>query len=331
MNKIQIGPFLKRNISGQLFIIEPIENQFSFGYVLYIPNSISKNTTLIVEGSNSNKSNKDIDEAIKEVYKEATNPLLPIYSIATDFGMPLLYPLFPRWNNGEETIYNQMLSSNSLNINTKGLIENKLLRVDLQLINMISNAKDILKAENINIDNKIIIDGFSASAKFANRFTLLHPKIIKLCIGGGISGALTLPIEYIKDEKLLWPVGIGNLKELLGDDININMAEFKKVRQFYYMGKNDINDPFSSKEDKDSGILIPDYPSIISSDELKQMYKYIGKISNKDRLEKIQELYKESGINVRFEIYDCEHVPYYATDDIKEEIDKVCHEQILKH
>ncbi len=331
MKKMQIGPFLKRNISGQLFIIEPIEKLFNFGFVLYVPNSISKNTTLIVEGSNTNKSNKDIEEAIKEVYKEATNPLLPIYSIATDFGMPLLYPLFPRWNNGEETIYNQMLSTNSLNENTKGLKENKLLRVDLQLINMINHAKDILKAENINIDNKIIIDGFSASTKFANRFTLLHPGIIKLCIGGGISGALTLPIEYIEDEKLLWPVGIGNIKELLGNDINIDIAEFKKVRQFYYMGIEDINDPFSSKEDKDSGILIPDYPSIISSDELKQMYKYIGKISNKDRLEKIQELYKESGINVRFEIYDCGHVPHYATDDIKEEIDKVCHEQILKH
>ena len=322
MKKVSIGPFQNVNIQGELLIVEPVEDQFNFGYVLYIPNSILKNTTLIVEGSNSNNSNENIDIAIKDIYNQATHPSLPIYAIANDFGMPILYPLFPRWNNGEETIYNQMLSSNSLNINTKGLKENNLFRVDLQLINMINNARNILKEEKIESDEKIIIDGFSTSSKFANRFTLLHPRLVKLCIGGAISGTLTLPIESIDNDKLLWPVGIGNIKDLLGNDFNINIDEFKKVRQFYYMGLKDTNDPFSAKKDND--IYIPYYPSIISSNELNQMYKYIGKVSNKDRLEKIQKLYKELSINVRFELYDCEHIPHLANNHIREEIRNIC-------
>ena len=144
-----------------------------------------------------------------------------------------------------------MLSSNSLNKNTRGLKDDNLERVDLQLICMIKNARSVLNKAGIKVDEKVIIDGFSASSKFANRFTLLHPELVKLCIGGGISGSLTLPLYDVNGEKLLWPVGVGNIKELLGQDAVINKEEFLKVRQFYYMGSKDTNDPFAIKHDTD--------------------------------------------------------------------------------
>ena len=300
MEKIKIGPFKTWNVEGNLIVLPAnSEEGFYYGYVIYIPNTIKQETTLIVEGSNSLTSEK-IDIAMKKVYEEATNPTLPIYEIATKLGMPIIYPLFPRWYNGEETIYNHMLSSNSLNSNTRGLKDNNLERVDLQLICMIKNARRVLCDFDIKVDEKVIIDGFSASSKFANRFTLLHPELVKLCIGGGISGTLTLPLDDVNGEKLLWPVGVGNIKELLGEDTVINKEEFLKVRQFYYMGSKDTNDPFALKPDTDKSLFIPAYSGMISSDELRQMYKFIGVVSNGDRWENIQKIYESLDVNVRF-------------------------------
>lgn len=308
MKKIKIGPYQNWNVEGNILIVDK-KTGFNFGYAIYIPNTINKDTTLIVEGSNVPSTRTTIEAANELVYEKATKPGLPIYSIATELGLPILYPLFPRYYNGTETIYNHMLSSNSLNKNLK---EKSLERVDLQLINMINDCKQILLQEGINIDDKIIIDGFSASAKFANRFTILHPEIVKLCIAGGISGAPTLPIESIDDEKLLWPVGIGNLKEL--NDIEVNIEEFKKVKQFYYMGLKDNNDPFS-EEDKEIGI--------IEDNEMKQMHKILGKNMTEERWPTSIKFYKALGINAKFKSYEAGHDPRPATDDIKEEINNI--------
>lgn len=309
MKEIKIAPI---NIDGKILVVEDNPG-FNYGYVIYIPNTICKDATLIVEGSNVPLTKTTIEAANELVYEKAINPMLPIYTIATQLGLPILYPLFPRYYNGNETIYNHMLSSNSLDKNLK---EKSLERVDLQLINMIKDCKEVLLQKGINIDDKIIIDGFSTSAKFANRFTLLHPEIVKLCIAGGISGALTLPIETINNEKLLWPVGIGNLKEL--NDIEVNIEEFKKVPQFYYMGLKDNNDPFQ-KEDKEIGI--------IEDNEMEQMHKILGKNMVEERWPTSMNFYKDLGINAIFKSYNTGHDPRPAQEDIKEEINNILNKQ----
>ena len=102
-----------------------------------------------------------------------------------------------------------MLSSNSFKI-TNQLFE----KVDLRIINMINDAKRRLAQNNIYLDEKIIVHGFSASAKFANRFTLLHPELVKLVITGGLGGTLILPLRNIFNEESLYPVGIGNFSKI---------------------------------------------------------------------------------------------------------------------
>ncbi len=153
------------NVDGDLkFIPADTKLGFNFGYVLYIPKDIKNETTLIVEGANTNGVSSDLNKAIEKVKKNAISCDLPIYNDATRLGMPLLYPLFPRWANAEEPIYNHMLSSNSLDQKTKQLKESGLERVDLQLIKMIEDAKNKFAANGITIDDKIIIDGYSASS-----------------------------------------------------------------------------------------------------------------------------------------------------------------------
>lgn len=299
----------KEELKGKLVRV-PVSKGFNYEYILFIPDSIKNNTTLILEGSNTGKGTSNTkEEANKIMLEDGLDPTLPIYLIANDLGLPILYPLFPRIYNGEEGIYNHMLSSNSLNSNTKHLKELGLERVDLQLIEMFKDAKERLKEDNIEIDDKVIIDGFSASSKFANRFTILHPELIKLCIGGGLSGVLTLPLKELGNEKLLYPVGLGNF--------NTNLDEFRKVRQFYYMGDEDTkNDPFVFDENNEAK-----YNGIIKTDELIQMYKIFGKHPIEERWLKVQELYNLLGINAEFKTYEgYGHTPWPAKEDIEEEI-----------
>lgn len=290
----------------------PKSKDFNYEYILFIPKNINENTTLIIEGSNCTISVSDLESAKDIILKEGLYPSLPIYDVANELGLPVLFPLFPRIYNGEETIYNHMLSSNSLDNSTLKIKELGLERVDLQLINMFKDAKKRLMEENINIEDKFIIDGFSASAKFANRFTLLHPEYVELCVAGGVSGVLTLPLKELNGEKLLYPIGLG--------DFDTNIEMFKNVRQFYYMGNLDNkNDPFLFNEDgivKNSGI--------IKADELKQIINIFGIDSIKDRWPKTQRIYKDLGINAVFETYNgFGHDPRCAKKDIKNEIEKI--------
>lgn len=183
--------------SGKLVHV-PRGNGFNFGYVLFIPNNISNDATMIVEGTNASKSTDDFEEANKIALNDALRPSLPIYNVAIELGLPTMYPLFPRIHNGQETIYNHMLATNSLKSDTPMLKEYGLERVDLQLINMFNDTKKRLERIDITLDDKFIIDGFSTSSNFANRFTILHPEMVKLCIAGGYIWSINFTTRRIK-------------------------------------------------------------------------------------------------------------------------------------
>lgn len=281
---------------------------YNFEYLLFIPRGMRNKTSLILESMNYKtcKTNnpKEKLEYMYENYKSFRNP---IHYCNQNSLFPILYPLIPRYYDNilNEEIYLNMLSSNSFKVSNK-LYE----RVDLQIINMINDAKRRLEQNNIYLDEKIIVHGFSASAKFANRFSILHPELVKLVIAGGLGGTLILPLRNIDNEKLLYPVGVGNFSEITDEKIK----KFIAIKQFYYQGKKDEIDAFQRVDDNG---FIPYYKGIINSDELKQIYKYLGKDIN-TRWENTQEIYNELCSNVILKTYENgEHNLNEAVEDIK--------------
>lgn len=127
---------------GEFLIVDPNSiNGFNFGYVVFIPNVIDSNTTLIIEGANTGKSFDNIEFASKDILDFATSVCLPIYFIASDMKMPILIPLFPRIKLNGKTLYTHMLSSEVLKIE-----DGPLKRIDNQLISMFNDAKkDLVK------------------------------------------------------------------------------------------------------------------------------------------------------------------------------------------
>ena len=297
----------KKRLHGINIIVPADPNQgFNFPYVLFIPDEVSSQTNLIIEGANTGQSKENILEAVADVIKESTARKILEWNSETNF--PILTPAFPRIYGRENGgIYTHMLTSQALNYKGKGLD-----RIDQQLIKMIADAKVRLQNNNIYCSEKVILDGFSASAKFVNRFALLHPEIVKLVIAGAISGGGILPIKQIGSELLLYPVGCGNIAEITDAKIEL----FKKIKHFYYMGELDPldNDPLGEKAD---GSLISE--SAITRAEADQLYRFIGKRMLPERWQRLQQIYQELGINAIFETYlNTGHDPLPAQEKVIE-------------
>jgi hypothetical protein len=102
-----------------------------------------------------------------------------------------------------------------------------------------------MKLNEIKINDKILMHGFSASGNFTNRFTALHPELIKASASGGVNATPILPIDTYKNNKLIYPIGVYDFNIILGNDFD--KLSYSKVPQFIYMGALDTNDtlPYS--------------------------------------------------------------------------------------
>lgn len=300
---------------GKLYRIPANESAgFNFEYLLFIPNGISNKTTLLLESMNyGTQHNFTEEEAISYMYEIFKSFRDPIHYANQNTCFPILYPLIPRYydNNLKEEIYTIQLSSTCFNSN----ILPKYKQIDIQILNMIDEAKTRLRKNDIEVENKIIINGFSASAKFANRFALLHPDIIKLVIAGGLGGCLILPLRKFDGEKLIYPVGIGNIESVTDDMI----SEFKSIKQFYFQGIQDETDAYKSVSDDD---YIPYYKGVIEENELRQIYKIFGR-NIKERWKRTQEIYRSLKCNSILKTYDGGHnYTDEIINDIKELLEK---------
>lgn len=94
-----------------------------------------------------------------------------------------------------------------------------------------------------------MLNGSSAAATFANRFTVLHPDRVLSVSAGRVSGIVTLPSEEREGEArlgfadpltLAYPVGVADVAALTGDPFDEDA--FREVRQFVCMGEDDPKD-----------------------------------------------------------------------------------------
>jgi hypothetical protein len=212
---------------------------FNFPYFLFIPDTIDKNAAayLLVEPNNTGTRTDDFD-----VHRQRALELAKWYPnrMARDLGVPLLVPVFPRPDTGWQA-YTQALDRDTLEIN-----EGELKRLDLQLDAMIDHAIELLRADGFKMHEQVFMHGFSASAKFCNRFAFLHPERVQAVACGGVNGLPTLPIRSRKGISLPFPIGIADIETFAGKDFDEKAVQ--RVAQYIYMGYFDRNDTLPSRE-----------------------------------------------------------------------------------
>jgi len=217
---------------------------FEWPYYLSVPKQLSNPTILLVEPNNTGTWSDDQsvhDAAALNLVKQRSD-------FAIGLGVPLLVPTFPRPINPPAPepggIYTHALDRYSL-LSDAVVNGGSIKRIDLQLIAMIQDAQNRLKAMGHLLDSKIFIMGFSASGAFTSRFTLLHPEIVRAAAPGSPGGWPLAPVASWQGKRLGYAVGIAGITGLVGE--SLDLASFRKVPHYIYVGDLDRNDALDTR------------------------------------------------------------------------------------
>lgn len=288
------GPYMLR---VQHFQANPADG-FHADFYLYIPSSArnGEQVTILVQPNNSGTNSDDPEVHRKDAWWTGFERK----SIADELGVILLVPAFIRPGENWQ-IYTHALDRDSLTTQREDIK-----RIDLQLIAMIDRARLDLADRGIQTDEKVLIQGFSASAMFANRFTLLHPERVKAATIGSPGGWPIAPVESFQDQQLNYPAGIADLESLTG--ISFDATAYNAVPQLIYMGSIDDNDSldFTDGWDEADAKVVD---GLFGADPLS-------------RWEDAKAIYLESGANVEFLLvdgagHDRKALQKYSTDFFK--------------
>ena len=240
----KIGTIQKVDLSGDdILEVEAQEAKgFNFPYYLFIPGGTAKDKPIymLVETNNSGMVSDDPEvhraKALTLVERSYANEM------ARRLGAPLLVPTFPRPR--PET--HSWAYTHALDIDTLEIEQGELKRIDLQLTAMIKHAQELLRTNGFKINDKIFMHGFSASAKFCNRYSYLHPDMVKAAAAGGVNGLPTLPVREWNGYELPFPIGIAGIEKFTGKPFD--ETSFRQVAHYIYMGSSDRNDTLFSRE-----------------------------------------------------------------------------------
>ena len=198
--------------------------------------------------------------------------------IADELGVILLVPAFIR-PGGDWKIYTHALDRDSLTTTRADLA-----RPDLQLLAMVDDARRALRQEEIQTDEKFLLQGYSASGMFANRFAALHPDRVKAVAAGSPGGWPIAPLTDFSGESLPYPAGVADLNALTGK--TFDLEAFKSVPQLIVMGSLDDNDSLDFRDGWDEA------PAAL-----------VDRLFGKDpqaRWKGSENTYKTAGVNAQF-------------------------------
>ena len=273
---------------------------FSFPYYLFVPQEMdsSKPVHLLVEPCNTGTTSDDFEHHDSKAKSLALKKSSHANRIARRLGVPLLVPVFPRPGGERWRIY-----THALDRDTFLITDGDLRRIDLQLIKMITHAQQLLQHNNVKVNEKVFMNGFSASETFTNRFAVLHPKVVRAVATGGVNCIPTCPTDQWKGTTMRYPVGIADIKEIAG--IDFDEVAYKRVSQYIYMGALDNND------------TVP-YRDAYDEVDAKLVKRLIGAEMMPDWWDVSQSIYRALGIPAQFFTY--ENTRHEIKDEIIDDI-----------
>ena len=275
------------------------EKGFDNDYILFIPKGtpLRKQTVLLVEPNNTGKLSDSM-----EIHKQYAIDLASVSSVgnnvSTELKIPLLVPVFPR-PASQPLLYTHALDRDVM------LQKNPVFkRLDLQLLAMVRDAKAVLAAMDIRVEQKFFMSGFSASGTFTNRFSFMHPDAIKALAIGGFNGKLMIPQNEINGIKLNYPIGTNDFKKITGDTFNI--VVYRQIPQYIYLGRLDDNDAVQ-------------FDDAYSKAERKIINDNLGK-TVQERYQECQKIYLKNEIRPVFKSY--ENVGHWTTANMNLDVIK---------
>jgi poly(3-hydroxybutyrate) depolymerase len=252
--------------------------------------------TLLVQPNNSGTNSDDPNVHRRDAFWTGWER----QKVADELGVILLVPAFIR--PGEDwQIYTHALDRDSLT--TK---RTELARLDLQLLAMVDEARRALRQAGIPTDERFLIQGYSASGMFANRFAALHPDRLKAVAAGSPGGWPIAPLATFAGEPLPYPAGVADLETVAGKPFDAD--RFKALPQLIVMGSADDNDSLDFRDGWD------EEPAAL-----------VDRLFGKDpqaRWKNSESAYKSAGANAQFILvegvgHDRKRLQSYSTEFFK--------------
>lgn len=235
---------------GTKYII-PANEKFNFPCILFVPDTLEENSDILVGIQTVNLSHDNFNTAIDDIINYDDEKRQDTINgtnirLGQEFNSPILVPIIPRTLGfdatylGYEIMHNDFDCENQF-VDAKAAIKRgstnftpedyiKFIGLDNQVIEMINFCKKFINEKTgLNINEKVIMNGYSATSHFVNFFSALHPEQCLMVIGGGCGGCLIIPKDELSGKKLTYPVGI---------KID-NKEAFSEICHFYYLGKDD--------------------------------------------------------------------------------------------
>ncbi|MDQ4120851.1 MAG: hypothetical protein M3209_05350 [Acidobacteriota bacterium] len=291
-----------QNIGNDLPEIVKVEAKpasgFAYPYYLYVPKAIreagneKKKHTLLILPNNSGKNSDDFTVQEEDVKRRIKNNA----SIADRLGVALLMPVFPRPQT-DWRIYTHALDRDAMTTDKK-----EFARFDLQLVQMIDDAREKLAGEKLEFDKRVLMLGFSASGMFVNRFTFLHPKRVRAAAIGSPGGWAIAPLAFHKKQALRYPIGVNDFKSISGE--KFDLKNLRKVALFMFLGDSDDNDSVifrDSYEKEDEDLIV----------------SLFGK-TPVERWDDSKKLYQDTKLNAEFRLYP--NVKHAVTKEMFDDI-----------
>lgn len=271
---------------------------FRYPYYLVLPSDENREKNrgrknyLLVEPYNMGKVSDDIRKHIELALE---NTLAKSAAIADEMGIPRLVPVFvrPQSRLQDKEIYSHDLTRDTLLLDRYkqaggGYPEvfEPMDRIDLQLVQMIRHANAYLNEKGWAMEEKVFLWGTGAAGSFVNRFTLLHPNMVKAVCYRGFP---TLPLAEAGGEALPYPAGTSDFKEITGEDFDLEA--YNKVAKFGYIGIHFDNNQTLRKD-----ILLPDGKV--------QLQRVMDVREYPDRWDILRGLYENTGLQAQITLYE---------------------------
>ena len=300
-NHFEIGKIVLQNPTPEI----------KYSYYYYIPTSVKKmgSARFFLSTDGGPKYDK-YEDLVKSLF---LSRIVPFSKLAEQHGYVFIMPILPR-NYGPKPAFKmgaQMFNRWTLlpaPFDTTKYEFDK--RPDLELLKIIDHLSGELAKNQIKVQKKVFMAGFSSGGVVANRFSILYPERIA-AVAIGSAGVFMYPLSSWKGTELTYPVGIADVGKIPRPKITLN--EFKKIPHFIFVGDQDLergHSPVPEDPEKDNEELFEKPQSRI-------IVKYFGK-TNVERAKKFNEYLRSIGMKPKFTLYNGFGHEY--TDDMKRSI-----------
>ena len=299
ITEIHVDDFERYGMGKIYKVYAKPDKGFNYPYYMYIPDKIKENESprLLVEPNNTGSTTDNLmvheGNVLRMISESET------WLIAKDLNVPSLMPVFPRPET--DYVYTHQLTRDAMLVKGKDYD-----RLDLQLTAIIKDAREVLKDEfDVGVPKKVFMIGGSASAKFTQRYILMHPDMVKAIAVTAIAGTTTLPFSKYKNTTLRYPVGISDLNKITG--IKFNEKEYKKIAQYLYMGENDTNDE-------------TEWDDCMDRKDANTIWKLLGRDQTTTRWKNTQKALKEMGFADKIQFHMYKNLGHETTQNTQDDV-----------